>query len=218
MMQKESLTAEVSNVLNKDGFTPFLAYIKQFTDQVENLETAITRELLYADWKQKQNFGLHEIKNIHLFDPSCNSMSDFNYLQFKNQNSMHSGENVSYFTAFELKEKAEKLLSTLILKPFIELLKILVGANADPHAKVDKLEFYRELDQHKQKLYLVEEAREGITIVKDQEMKENTEKAKSTTGASTATNVKSRREVLAERTYEQKVMRNKKQPGKVSDE
>jgi hypothetical protein len=27
-MQKESLTAEVSNVLNKDGFTPFLAYIK----------------------------------------------------------------------------------------------------------------------------------------------------------------------------------------------
>jgi hypothetical protein len=49
-------------------------------------------------------------------------------------------------------------------------------------------------------------------------MKENTEKAKFTTGASTATNVKSRREVLAERTYEQKVMRNKKQSGKVSDE
>jgi ankyrin repeat protein len=51
MMQKENLTAEVTNVLNKDGFTPFLAYIKHFTEQVDMLEMAITRELLYAEWK-----------------------------------------------------------------------------------------------------------------------------------------------------------------------
>jgi hypothetical protein len=51
LIQKETLTAEVTNVLNKDGFTPFLAYVKQITDQIGNLENAITRELLYADWK-----------------------------------------------------------------------------------------------------------------------------------------------------------------------
>jgi len=144
-----------------------------------------------------------------LFDPLTNSLSDPKYNEFRNQNSIHGGDNVSYFSTFEMKDKAKKLLETLILKPFIELLRILVKAKADPSAKVDKLEFYRELDQHKQKLYLVEEAREGITIIKDQEMKstDQAEKAKANTGASTATNVKSRREVLAERTYEQKVMR-----------
>ena len=35
MMGKERLTAETTNVLNKDGFTPFLAYIKHFTEQVD---------------------------------------------------------------------------------------------------------------------------------------------------------------------------------------
>jgi hypothetical protein len=56
----------------------------------------------------------------------------------------------------------------------------------------------------------VEEAREGISIVKDHEMKstDKAEKDKANTGASTTTNVKSRREVLAERTYEHKVMRH----------
>ena len=143
LIQKETLTAEVTNVLNKDGFTPFLAYVKQLTDQVDNLETAITRELLYADWKQKQNFGVHEIQNIHLFDPLTSSLSDQKYNEFKNQNSIHGGDNVSYFTTFEMKDKAQKLLETLILKPFIDLLSILVKAKADPSAKVDKLEFYR---------------------------------------------------------------------------
>lgn len=51
MMEKENLSAEVTNVLNKDGFTPFLAYIKHFTDQVDTLELVITREVLYAEWK-----------------------------------------------------------------------------------------------------------------------------------------------------------------------
>jgi hypothetical protein len=136
---------------------------------------------------------------------------------------MHGGENVSYFSAFELKDRGDKLLAKLVLDPFIKLLRMLVKAEADPLAKVDKLEFYRELDKHKQKLFLVEETREGVSIVRDQEMKEQadkTEKTKSTTVASTtANNVKSRKEVLAERTYEQKVMKNKKrQDGKGTNE
>ena len=102
-------------------------------------------------------------------------------------------------------------MKKLVMDPFLSLLRTLVNAEADPLAKVDKLEFYRELDKHKQKLFLVEETREGLGIIKDQEMKEQTEKAKSTTvDSNTANNVKSRREVLAERTYEKKVMKNKK--------
>lgn len=82
----------------------------------------------------------------------------------------------------------------------------MVKAEADPCAKVEKLEFYRELDKHKQKLILIEETREGVNIIKDSEMKDaeanKNDKVKSTTVASTTNNVKSRKEVLAERTYE----------------
>jgi len=41
-------------------------------------------------------------------------------------------------------------------------LRIIIQKGADPHAKVDKIEFYRELDEHKRTLVLVGEAREGI--------------------------------------------------------
>jgi hypothetical protein len=53
---------------------------------------------------------------------------------------------------------------------------------------------------------LIEETREGVNIIKDSEMKDaeanKNDKVKSTTVASTTNNVKSRKEVLAERTYE----------------
>jgi len=42
----------------------------------------------------------------------------------------------------------------------------------------------------------------------DKAGKDKAEKDKANTGTSTTTNVKSRREVLAERTYEQKVMKH----------
>jgi hypothetical protein len=78
-----------------------------------------------------------------LFDPLTSSLSDPKYNEFRNKNSIHGGDNVSYFSTFEMKDKAQKLLETLILKPFIDFLRILVKAKADPSAKVDKLEFYR---------------------------------------------------------------------------
>jgi hypothetical protein len=55
---------------------------------------------------------------------------------------------------------------------------------------------------------LLEETREGVNLIKDQEMKDSEERAKTTTAASNANHVKSRKEVLAEQTYEQKVRKH----------
>jgi hypothetical protein len=49
--------------------------------------------------------------------------------------------------------------------PFIEFLKLIISKGADPLRKVDKTEFYRELDEHKKTLSLVSDAREGIAAV-----------------------------------------------------
>lgn len=53
-------------------------------------------------------------------------------------------------------------IKSLITVPFIDFLKVLIEKGADPHAKVDKIEFYRELDEHKRTIALVGNAREGI--------------------------------------------------------
>ena len=52
---------------------------------------------------------------------------------------------------FELEEQVQISFSCRILYPFIDLLKTLVEAGANHSTKVDKLEFYRELDKYKQK-------------------------------------------------------------------
>ena len=61
-----------------------------------------------------------------------------------------------------MQELIKTYLKSLVTVPFIEFLRTLIIKGADPHAKVDKIEFYRELDEHKRTLALVGEAREGI--------------------------------------------------------
>ena len=56
---------------------------------------------------------------------------------------------------YEFKNLKEQYFRELIVEPFIKLLEALVKKGADPQASVDKLEFYRELDKHKQHLHLV---------------------------------------------------------------
>ena len=73
-------------------------------------------------------------------------------------------------------------MKTLITEPFIALLKLIVNKGANPNTKVDKIEFYRDLDEHKRRLAMVGEAREGLSLV-------NTK---------TTETVKTRKEVLAE--------------------
>jgi hypothetical protein len=85
----------------------------------------------------------------------------------------------------KVKPLVQKYLESLITEPFIALLNLLVLKGANPHAKVDKNEFYRELDLHKRRIAMVGEAREGLSII-------NTKPE----------TVKTRKEVLAEQKVE----------------
>ena len=67
------------NVLNKDGFTPFLSYVKLFTSKLDELKETIKREILYLEWKRQKASSpdirnqteVHKtLKNVHLFDES----------------------------------------------------------------------------------------------------------------------------------------------------
>jgi hypothetical protein len=105
---------------------------------------------------------------------------------------------------------------SLIVVPFIELLKSLVKIGADPKATVDKLEFYRELDKHKQHLMLVQDQREGLNVVQDAVMQGE---VMIDTGANESiqpVHVKNRNEVLAGQKFEkahQKSTKSKKEKG-----
>lgn len=50
-----------------------------------------------------------------------------------------------------------KFFYTLVIQEFVKFLQILIDNGANPHAKVQKLEFYRKLDEHKQHLFKLEE-------------------------------------------------------------
>lgn len=67
----------------------------------------------------------------------------------------------------------------------------MISKGADPLMKVGKTKFYRELDEHKRHLALVGESRDMISAVN---MQINTMQKKE--------NVKTRTEVLAERTLD----------------
>jgi hypothetical protein len=54
-----------------------------------------------------------------------------------------------------MQDLIKKYLYELFTLPFIELLKIFISKGADPHMKVGKTAFYRELDEHKRNLMLV---------------------------------------------------------------
>ena len=60
----------------------------------------------------------------------------------------------------------------LIVEPLITFLKFLVTKDADKSAKVEKLEFYRKLDKHKQHIQLVDDEREGLKVLTDAIMKD----------------------------------------------
>ena len=46
---------------------------------------------------------------------------------------------------------------TLIAQEFVKFLQVLIERGANPRATVDKLEFYRKLDEHKKHLLVLEE-------------------------------------------------------------
>ena len=57
------------NTLNKEGFTPFLAYIRRFCEESDDLAVHIDRELSYQIFLHKERTDLYVINNIDLFSP-----------------------------------------------------------------------------------------------------------------------------------------------------
>ena len=63
--------------------------------------------------------------------------------------------------------KISKLMDTLIVKPFIECLQLLVSKGANPNARVEKLKMHRVLDEKRAKLKKKDEIATHDAIVKD---------------------------------------------------
>ena len=59
------------------------------------------------------------------------------------------------------------------MREFIKFLEFIAEKGADKGAKVEKLEFYRKLDKHRQHLQLVEDQREGLHVVQDAVMRDD---------------------------------------------
>jgi len=55
-------------------------------------------------------------------------------------------------------ELTTSLMDKHVVQPFLKCLKLLIEKGADPHAQVQKLKYYRELDEEKRKMAMVKEA------------------------------------------------------------
>jgi hypothetical protein len=83
---------------------------------VDTLEQSIITELHYAEWIKKMQFSEHKILNIHLFDATTNCNSNIQYNEYR---ANQLGAGISFFSEFELKDKTEKTLNDLVVKPLI---------------------------------------------------------------------------------------------------
>ena len=141
------------NSLDKDGFSPFLAYVKSYVNKLacNEFSQKIRSCLLWNSWKHKQNYSSYVVTNQSVYDQSY-------------QQDVEYGKARDYQNIPELKlqELIKKYTYELFTQPFIEFLKILISKGADPHMKVGKLQFYRELDEHKRHLLTVNDARDVL--------------------------------------------------------
>ena len=155
---EDELGTETMNVLDKQGFTPFLIYVKSFIGERQTLAGKISNILLYQEFKHKRATNKYEISNSDIFDFELpNNQRDPRFAAYNTWvNTRHQIENNSKrLNPEELQDMISKHFDSLIVEPFIALLKSLIEKGANPKATVDKLEFYRELDKHKQHLVLV---------------------------------------------------------------
>ena len=141
------LTPEVMNTLNKEGFTPFLAYIRRFCEMQDELMTKIKQELAYQIYLHKERTDLYVINNKDLFSPK--STKDAAYQQHITLNRL------AQLDPKQIERLETRYFHTLIAQEFVKFLQFMVEKGANPHATVDKLEFYRKLDDHKKHLILL---------------------------------------------------------------
>jgi len=132
LLEKETsaeLTADKINVLDKEGFTPFLAFMQSFINQRDELYIAIGRELNYQEYLHKSQTDLYQINNINLF--KTKTATDQDYL-----NHQRTASNLFHIDAVKKQEMQFRFFHTLVVQPFVNFMKIAVEKGADPHATV----------------------------------------------------------------------------------
>lgn len=155
LIKRESsheLTTEKLDTLDAEGFTPFLAYVTAFIDQRTSLMTAIGNELNYQEYLHKDRVANYNITNLDIF--KSRHAKDKAYGEFQ-----RTASSKFFLDATKKLELHKKFFHTLIAQPFVNFLVELIEQGVNPHARVEKLEFYRKLDEHKKHLVLLGDQR-----------------------------------------------------------
>ena len=197
------LTPDKVNVLNDRGFTPLLAFVARFVRDYESIKDKVKQELAYQEYLHQRNTEQYEITNLDLFKPR--SVSDQGYEDYKRT---HSGQ--GYISATQRMELELNFNRKLISEPMLALIHFMAERGADVHAKVEKVEFYRKLDEHKKHLLVLHEQRGSVQAVQDTLMRDEQAQIIDTTSAGQNRAVKTRDEVLAEQRFERRNERKNK--------
>jgi hypothetical protein len=172
--------AETMNALNEKGFSPFLAYVEAFVKERSWLSQQISNALTHQEYLHGDKAARYKVANLDLFEPREPDTPEYRTWQ----NTRHNpGSKALRLDTEEFTKMKTKIFNELIVQPFIELLDFLVAKGADPSAKVEKLEFYRKLDTHKQHLQLVQGQRDGLHVAQDAVMQEEGQRMIDTTAA-----------------------------------
>lgn len=109
LFENDPPTKETMNCLDQSGMTPFLAFIKSFTTQHDNLLTTISNKINQQSFLHGNNRRLYQLTNADVFDKFADQSNYYNY----NPN-LTNEEKISM---------AQEFLDSIIVKPFINILK-----------------------------------------------------------------------------------------------
>jgi len=180
----------------------------------ETYKTLVLKEVNYQEYLHKERTELYVINNIDLFKSRADKDPAYvTYLRTAARN---------FYLSPERKRQVEaEFIERLIEKPMTEFIQLLVERGCNPHATVQKLEFYRKLDEHKQHLLMMAEQRSTVQAVQDTLMQSEPMQIDTTgsrvqagSGNREERKVKTRTEVLAEQKYERKLARKARKKGK----
>lgn len=134
-MKNDPPTRETMNCLDAQGLTPFLAYVKSFTQMHDQLLVTISNKINQQSFIHGDNRRMYHLTNADVFDKLSDQSNYYTYNQT--------------FTQEEKTRMAKDFFDQIIVKPFLTILKLLIDQGADIHATVQKLKKYRDLEEQK---------------------------------------------------------------------
>jgi len=146
------MSAADFNLLDNTGFSVFLAYIRSWTQNYSSIYSKVQRECVYQYRIHKRDYSKYSFTQKEINDQFRNDYMDMHHPD----PTIHNYGSLDTFTgAFDVKTQKKivrKFIISLYEEPFVNLLKYLVSHGADPKAKVDKLAYYRRLEEQRQKI------------------------------------------------------------------